>query len=84
LDPDERYLPVASESLSKEALRGLIEEFVSRDGTDYGDHEQSLEDKVSAVVVQLEKGEVRIVFDREMESANIVVAESWLEGESEE
>jgi hypothetical protein len=60
------------EALSVEALRGLIESFVGREGTDYGERERSLEEKVADVRRQLERGEARIVFDPETESVNIV------------
>lgn len=63
LDPDQ---------LSPGALRGLVEEFVTREGTDYGHGDWSLEDKVAQVFRQLEQGEARIVFDLEQESASIV------------
>ncbi|HEY7699140.1 MAG TPA: YheU family protein [Vicinamibacteria bacterium] len=59
-------------ALSADALRGLIEEFVSREGTDYGEKERSFEDKVRDVERQLESGEARIVYDLVEESANIV------------
>jgi hypothetical protein len=62
------------EALSVEALRGLIESFVGREGTDYGERERSLEEKVADVRRQLERGEARIVFDPETESVNIVPA----------
>ena len=61
------------DALSESALRGLLEEFVSRDGTDYGVHERSLEDKVRDVMRQLQRGEAVIVFDPETRSANVVV-----------
>jgi uncharacterized protein YheU (UPF0270 family) len=76
------------EQLSPGALRGLIEEFVTREGTDYGaglggpaasggdESEWSLEDKVVQVYRQLASGEARIVFDLESESASIVPARS--------
>ena len=71
---DERYVDIDPRALSAEALRGLIEEFVTRHGTDYGLHEASLDDKVRDVERQLRSGEARVVFDREDESANIVTA----------
>jgi uncharacterized protein YheU (UPF0270 family) len=43
-----------------------------REGTDYGEKEFSLEDKVARVVTQLKKGEAKIVFDPESESITIV------------
>ena len=62
LDPDQ---------LSPGALRGLVEEYVTREGTDYGHASWSLEDKVAQVFRQLDQGEARIVFDLELESASI-------------
>ena len=60
------------DQLSPEALRGLVEEFVTRDGTDYGVVERSVEEKIAGVMAQLAAGEARIVFDPETQSANIV------------
>ena len=60
-------------SLSAEALRGLVEAFVTRDGTDYGLVECSLEDRKAAVYRQLKGGEVAVVFDPETETATIVL-----------
>ena len=63
-------------SLSDEALRRLIEEFVTRAGTDYGSVERTLEQKMADVHRQLVRGEAKIVFDPESEAANIVVADA--------
>ena len=65
---------LSPDRLSREALRGLIQEFVTRDGTDYGAIERDLESKIAQVEAQLRSGEARIVFDPESESANIVLA----------
>ena len=62
------------EDLSPSALRGLLEEYVTRDGTDYGRIERSVEEKIEQVRAQLRSGEARIVFDPETETANIVMA----------
>jgi uncharacterized protein YheU (UPF0270 family) len=59
--------------LSPEALRGVIESFVLREGTEYGERDVSLEDKVSQVIRQLRRGEAQIVFDPETESIDILV-----------
>jgi uncharacterized protein YheU (UPF0270 family) len=48
------------EKLSREALQGLIEEFVTRDGTDSGYTKKSLEENVEMVMRQLQHGEVFI------------------------
>lgn len=65
-------LPV--DALSPEALRGLVEEVVTRDGTDYGAVERSVEEKVRQVLAQLAAGEIRIVFDPGTETVNLVPA----------
>ncbi len=81
MDPDETSPPGRSgveldaSQLSAEALRGLVEEYVSREGTDYGPGDWTLEDKVLQVMRQLESGEARIVFDLELETAGIVPAD---------
>jgi uncharacterized protein len=54
-------------------LRAVIESFVLREGTDYGEREFSLDQKVARVIRQLERGEAQIVFDPETESVAIVL-----------
>ena len=60
------------EKLSREALEGLIEEFVTREGTDSGYTKKSLEENVEMVKRQLEKGDAFIVYDEVTQTANIV------------
>ena len=60
--------------LTVEALRGVIEEFVTREGTDYGGVSVRLERKVQEVRDQLDRGEAVLVYDRRTESCNIVPA----------
>jgi uncharacterized protein len=62
--------------LSAEALRGVVESFVLREGTDYGEREISLDQKVAQVLRQLERGEARIIFNAELETVDIVVSRS--------
>jgi uncharacterized protein YheU (UPF0270 family) len=59
--------------LSEEALRGVLEAFVLREGTEYGERDFSLDQKVAHVVRQLQRGEAQIVFDPESETIDIVV-----------
>ena len=63
------------ERLAPETLRKVIEEFVSREGTDYGDRVFELEEKIAHVRRQLERGEACIVFDPDSETCNIVTRE---------
>ena len=67
-----KVVQVPLSAVSPEALAGLVGEFVTRDGTDYGTQERSVESKTLSVRRQLERGEVVIVFDAESETFNIV------------
>jgi uncharacterized protein len=58
--------------LPADLLNAVIESFVLREGTDYGEKEFSLEDKVARVISQLKKGEAKIVFDPATDSVTIV------------
>ena len=69
---DERFVEVPLEALSRAALDGLVDEYVTRDGTDYGLEEQTLQAKRSAVLAQLQSGEAVVVFDAATETANIL------------
>ncbi|GAC1302388.1 MAG: YheU family protein [Steroidobacteraceae bacterium] len=53
-------------------LRSVLESFVLREGTDYGEHELTLDAKVARLMRQLERGEAQILFDPESESVTIV------------
>lgn len=70
---------VAPDDLEPDTLRAVVESFVLREGTDYGVHETSLEDKVAQVLVQLRRGEARITFDPTTESINVVVTKATRE-----
>jgi uncharacterized protein len=73
-DDRERPLPVAvpHTELSADALRGVIDSFVLREGTDYGERDIPHESKVAQVTRQLERGEARIMFDPVTETIDIV------------
>lgn len=58
-------------------LNSLIEEFVTRDGTDYGGTEASMATKVQQVINQLERKEVFIVYSEEYETCNIKTKDSF-------
>jgi uncharacterized protein len=77
-ETDEGEVPAPVEvphtALEAEVLTAVIESFVLREGTDYGERELALEDKVSRVRRLLERGEAKIVFDPRSESVDIVTA----------
>ena len=59
--------------LAADLLRAVVESFVLREGTDYGEREYSLDEKVTRVIRQLERGEAQIMFDPDTESVDIAV-----------
>jgi uncharacterized protein len=63
---------IPHQQLSPEALRGLIEEYITRDGTDYGMQEISLTQKVQQVEQQINRGDVVVVFDINTESVSLL------------
>lgn len=72
----DRPLPpiaVPHTELSAHALTGVIESFVLREGTDYGERDVPFETKVLQVRRQLERREAEIVFDPNTESIDIVI-----------
>lgn len=63
--------------LAPDTLRAVVESFVLREGTDYGQHETSLDDKVAQVLQQLRRREAYVVFDPNSETVSIVVARAF-------
>ena len=59
-------------SLHPDTLRRVIEEFVTRHGTDNGDLDHSLEERVRVVRRQLERAEAVIGFDPETETCSVM------------
>ncbi len=53
-------------------MQGLLEEFVSRDGTDSGYTRLSLQQRVDQVRRQLDRGEAVVVYNPTTQSANII------------
>jgi uncharacterized protein YheU (UPF0270 family) len=70
----QELIVIPHRELSAEALRGVLESFVLREGTEYGEHEISLDQKVADVLRQLERGEAQVVFHAALESIDIIVA----------
>lgn len=68
----ENLIEIPWDALAPETLNGLVEEFVTRDGTDYGEQEVALERKVLQVINGIKRKEFVIVFDSEQEAAQIV------------
>jgi uncharacterized protein YheU (UPF0270 family) len=62
---------IPHQRLSPEALGGVIEAFVTREGTDDGPKDVSLATKVWQVHQQLDAGTAVIVYDEDTESCTI-------------
>lgn len=64
-------MQVPFDRLSREALLGVVDDFILREGTDYGLEETEHDDKRAQVIALLERGEVLVVFDPETETTSI-------------
>ena len=74
-------MEVPYRTINKNTLRNMIEEFVSRDGTDYGESEVSLEDKINQVLQALRRGQAVIRYDEQSDMCEIKSV-SWSDRES--
>lgn len=72
MSAEDGRIEVPADELAPVVLRRLVEELVTREGTDYGDRERSLEEKVADVMRRLASGEAAILFDPEQEIVEIV------------
>jgi uncharacterized protein YheU (UPF0270 family) len=69
---NEDGVEIPYEQLDPQTLRNLIREFVTRDGADWGDAGGTLEEKVEQVLRQFKQKKIKVVFDLQSETANIV------------
>ncbi len=76
-DDEAGVIEIPYKTLSVDALEGIIEEFTSRDGTDYGDIECSQAEKVAQVVEQLRSGYLTLLFDPINQSCHIINTRDW-------
>jgi uncharacterized protein YheU (UPF0270 family) len=58
-----QFVRVPLERVASDTLQAMLEDFASRDGTDYGRRELSLGEKVANLQSQLGSGELSLVFD---------------------
>ena len=72
MDASPNSVTVPYTELTEELLHAVVESYVLREGTDYGEREFSLQEKVAHVIGQLKRGEARIVFDPDTESVSII------------
>lgn len=63
--------------LSDEALSALIEDFVTRDGTDYGETEMTTREKAEHLLALLRSGDVLINYNFDTKSCGLVTREEY-------
>ena len=73
-DETQEIVHVPHSELAPDVLRRVVESFVLREGTDYGERELSLDQKVEHVMRQLRRGEAQIVFDPRSQSVDVVTS----------
>lgn len=66
------------QQIPEESLNRLLEEFVTRDGTQYGEKEYSQEEMVRQVKSLLEKNKAHLQYDDEKEEFNIILVDTYL------
>ena len=69
----EQGVEVPYERLDPETLRNVLQEFVTRDGADWGEVDGTLEEKIDLVMQQLRNRKVKVVFEMKSQTVNIIV-----------
>lgn len=70
-------LLIPYQELSADTLEGLIEAFVLREGTEYGEQDISLSEKVTQVKTQLQADQLVILYSELHESVDIITKHQW-------
>lgn len=65
------------EELKEDTLLALVESFILREGTDYGDDEVSLKEKSSQIIQQIKIGKILIVYSELHESCDLMPASQF-------
>lgn len=68
-------ISIPIEALEEETLLRMLQDFVTRDGTDYGLVETALETKIQQVRTALQNGRAVIVYDESSETFTILTKE---------
>ena len=65
-------MQIPYDQLSADTLTAILEEYASREGTEYGEVDYSLAQKVTMLRKQLERGDVGISFDTQTETCSLI------------
>ena len=74
---EERLIEVPWDAIDPDTLYRLVEEFVTREGTDYGEIEIALEPKVQQIIDGLQRRQWLIIVDTAMQNTHIIDAADW-------
>ena len=66
------------EQINPTTLERLVEEFITREGTEYGSQDATLASKVEEVLTQIRQGVAVIVYDAETQTCNVIKKSSLL------
>jgi uncharacterized protein YheU (UPF0270 family) len=66
------FVLVPAQRLAAKVLQALLEEYASRDGTDYGERECTLDEKVSQLLRQVRSDELQILYDVDSEQWDLL------------
>lgn len=72
---NEHQFIIEPEQISEEALNRIMEDFILREGTEYGLNNHSLDTKRAQVMLQLKSKKVFILYDNELNSCNLMTSE---------
>ncbi|MEQ1875798.1 MAG: YheU family protein, partial [Bdellovibrionia bacterium] len=65
------------EALSSEAQLGVIDNFIQREGTDYGISEVPYETKIAQIRAQIQNGKVKIVYEPTTDTVTLLTKHEW-------
>lgn len=60
------------DSIAEDTLTNILDDIVSRDGTDYGDYDLSLDQKRQQAMAMLKQKQAFLVFDTESETIKMI------------
>ncbi|WP_240194285.1 YheU family protein [Desulfopila inferna] len=72
MDMPHTSVRIPCDQLEPDILLALVEEFITREGTDYGEWEVPLEKMIGEVVDQLKTGKAVIIYDQISQTCNIL------------
>ena len=68
-------IEIPPNKLADEILVSIIEEFINREGTDYGKQEVKLDVQIKRARSKIMRGDVLIMFDPKTESCSLITKE---------